>query len=149
MLPLVREAYIEEGCSDIKLAERFEISRNTVREWRKFDLAQGVDWEARRQRRMGMGSMRPLDVLNKRLNALIMQRGGDLDDNTFEARMSAIRREIIEEETRVNDVDRHLEALGLFAKWCRRNLTDADVAVVRKAVDDFCGALRTGELGGT
>jgi GntR family transcriptional repressor for pyruvate dehydrogenase complex len=128
LLHFIRERRFEPGerlPSERELAERFEVSRNTIRE-----LLSTLEWFRMVERRPSSGVYLREEATDPSLEALVMTSGLGIDLNEQEVLQSMETRYLLE-----------LQAVRL----CCQRRTDADVAAMKDILDKTAAQIDSGQ----
>ncbi len=129
------------GATKAVIARSLDVARSTITHWSKQDADAGRPWE------------RDAEPMQRgRLRALLEQRLADLakqDDGTdakaaaaSEDRMLKICRVLDHLDDESDDLDSCFNAMERFGGFCVRNLSEADMDRVRRAITLFLDELR-------
>ncbi len=147
-LPEARALYAE-GLSYVEIARSLEVPAGTVRRWASEERKARRPWTREGEPvpapATAAGSTDRGDLcrrLEHRLALLIEQAEDDLSDAKIEDRFLKLCRVIDSLRSDSADLDAQMEAMGRFADFCMKNLTEEEMAPVRGPIRQFLDHLK-------
>ena len=141
-LPEARALYAE-GLSYVEIAKALDLPAGTVRRWAAEERRAGRPWPSD-----GRPASGPTDRgelcrrLEQRLQRLVERAENDLDDARVEDRFLKLCRVIDSLRSDSADLDAQMEAMGRFADFCMKSLTEEEMAPVRGPIRQFLDYLK-------
>ncbi len=146
MIDRARELYAG-GMGIPEIARLLEVSGHTLRDWRRYDRGRGRSWEEELGLAHALHPERVLRALERRFGRMVMEAGleGPEDPEErkeYERRLLNMTKIINAYRRNAPELTLQLRTLEEFSLFCTENLTSADLAPVRRALEQFVNHLR-------
>ncbi len=128
------------GLSMEKIADALCVSLRTIKRDKGSDTKAGLDWDGLRDERGRKDPRLLIALLEQRLNKVAAD--GEMDAGKWADIVQKVSNVLHRERERIGDLSTVLGVFGDLAEWAVANVSDEDLAALRRVTEAYLAALK-------